>query len=119
MKHIVLAIGFMLMVTAVFANKTSVKVVAPESIKKGQELTVIVQVSHKGNSKMHHTNWVTLSVNGQEVKRWEFSGKSLPPEANFNLEYKFIPTGNCTITAKGNCNLHGSAGPDTVEVKVE
>lgn len=107
------------MVTALYANKTSVKVDVPDKVQKGQETTIVVHVSHKGNSKMHHTNWVVLSVNGKEVKKWEFHGSSLPPAENFTLEYKLTPNENLEISAQGNCNLHGSAGPDFQTVKIQ
>lgn len=114
-----LVLALILMVGVAFANKTSVKVTVPENIAKGKDVTVVIQVSHKGNSKMHHTNWVTLSVNGKEVKKWEYSSHNLPPNEEFTLEYTLTPTDNIEITAQGNCNLHGSAGPDTKSVKVE
>jgi len=44
------------------ANKTSVDIKAPATVKKGSEVTIIINVTHKGNSKMHHTDWVTLKA---------------------------------------------------------
>lgn len=119
MKRASVIVALLLLVSVAFANKTSVRVNAPEKAKKGQEVTITIDVSHSGNSKMHYSNWVTLNLNGKEVQRWEYSRKALPKTENFTVEYKFIAKGNTTITAQGNCNLHGSKGPVTVIVTVE
>jgi desulfoferrodoxin (superoxide reductase-like protein) len=118
MKKFTAIIALLLLVSVAFANKTSVRIDAPEKEKKGEEITVIIQVSHSANSKMHHTNWVTLALNGKEVQRWEYSKKALPPSENFTLEYKFVPDENTSVTAQGNCNIHGSKGPQTVMISV-
>ena len=109
----------MLLVAAAFANKTSVKVSVPDKVQKGQPTTITIQVTHNGNSKMHHTNWVTLTINGKEVNRWEYSGSHLPANEDFTVTYQITPTEDMEIKAQGNCNLHGSTGPDTKSVKVE
>lgn len=115
----------LLLLTAVFlfssvelmANKTSVEIKAPSEFKKGTELTLVINVMHKGNSKMHHTDWVSLRINGKEVKRWEYTKENLPPDGNFTLEYKTTVTGDINIEAQGNCSIHGSAGIKTASLK--
>lgn len=101
----------------VLANKTSVEIKAPAEAKKGQEITITINVKHSANSGMHHTNWVYVKVDGKEVKRWDYDKKNLPPSNVFTLEYKFTPTADCTIEAEGNCNLHGSAGIQKATIK--
>lgn len=66
---------------------------------------------------MHHTDWVSLKINGQEVKRWEYGKENLPPSGEFKLEYKTTVTGDLNIEAQGNCNLHGSTGVTSARVK--
>lgn len=105
--------------SGVFANKTSVTVVAPEKVKKGTEITVKIEVKHMGNTKGHFTDWVWLKVNGEEVKRWEYSRDQLPESQNFTLEFKVVADSNLEIIAEGNCNKHGSKGTDKVNIKVE
>jgi desulfoferrodoxin (superoxide reductase-like protein) len=99
------------------ANKTSVEIKAPATVKKGSEVTITINVTHKGNSKMHHTDWVTLKLNGKEVKKWEYTKESLPATENFKLEYKMTVTEDGTLEAQGNCNMHGSAGPKSFVLK--
>jgi len=99
------------------ANKTSVDIKAPATVKKGTEVTITINVMHKGNSKMHHTDWVTLKLNGKEVKKWEYTKESLPSSDNFTVEYKMTIPEDGTLEAQGNCNVHGSAGPKTLAVK--
>jgi len=99
------------------ANKTSVDVKGPATVKKGSEVTITINVTHKGNSKMHHTDWVTLKLNGKEVKKWEYTREILPATENFKLEYKMTVTEETTVEIQGNCNMHGSAGPKTLVIK--
>lgn len=99
------------------ANKTSVEIKAPSEIKKGSEVTLVINVMHKGNSKMHHTDWISLKINGKEVKRWEYTKENLPPDGNFTLEYKTTVAEDINIEAQGDCNMHGSAGAKSVKVK--
>jgi len=115
----ILTIVLLLFTTGVFANKTSVTVVAPEKVKKGTEITVKVEVKHMGNSRGHHTDWVWIKVNGKEIKKWVYSKTSLPEDANFTLEFKVMADQDLEIIAEGNCNKHGSKGEDKVTVKVE
>jgi desulfoferrodoxin (superoxide reductase-like protein) len=100
------------------ANKTSVEIKAPSEIKKGTEVTLVVNVFHQGNSKTHHTDWVVLKINGKEVKNWQYDKTNLPPDGNFVLEYKYVVTEDLTIEAQGHCNIHGSAGIKKATVKV-
>lgn len=119
MKKISLVLTLVLLVAAAFANKTSVKISVPDKVQKGQPTTITIQVTHNGNSKMHHTSWVTLTINGKEVSKWEYSGSRLPANEDFTVEYKITPTEDMEIKAQGSCNLHGSTGADTKLVKVE
>jgi desulfoferrodoxin (superoxide reductase-like protein) len=101
------------------ANKTSVEVEAPEKAKKGSEVTVVINVSHMGNTKAHFTDWVSVKINGKEIKRWEYTKSKLPEAAKFTLKYKFVLNEKSTIEVKGNCNKHGSTGSKTVVIDLE
>ena len=102
-----------------FANKTSVKVIAPEKAEKGTEIIIKIEVSHIGNTKGHYTDWVWVKVNGEEYKKWEYSKENLPENQNFTLEFKIKAESNLEIVVEGNCNKHGSKGEDKVTVVVE
>ncbi|MBI9053413.1 MAG: hypothetical protein JEY96_06315 [Bacteroidales bacterium] len=101
------------------ANKTTVKISAPEKAEKGTEITVKIDVKHVGNTKGHYTDWVVVKINGEEYKKWEFSPKELPSGQNFTLEFKVTADSNLEIIAEGHCNKHGSKGKDNVTIKVE
>jgi desulfoferrodoxin (superoxide reductase-like protein) len=120
MKRIVVSflVLFCLFLAGAQANKTSVEVKAPAEVKAGTEVTITVMVSHSSNSKSHHTDWVTLKINGKEVKRWEYNKESLPPDADFSLEFKYVATEPLTVEAQGHCNLHGSAGTKSAAIKI-
>ncbi|MBN1157776.1 MAG: hypothetical protein JXA61_00200 [Bacteroidales bacterium] len=119
-----LSLIFTLFCTAAFGNKTTVEVAAPEEAEKGTEITITIKVTHSGNSRLHHTDWVWLKINGEEVKRWEYEGGNLPPDAVFTLEYKYKISDEISdavelvIEAEGNCNLHGTAGSSETAVRV-
>jgi desulfoferrodoxin (superoxide reductase-like protein) len=103
---------------ATFANKTSVTIDAPKTAKKGSEISITLNVNHMGNTSFHFTDWVVLKINSIEVKKWSYTSSSLPPSENFTLTFKFIVTEDLIIQAEGNCNMHGSAGWATANVKV-
>jgi desulfoferrodoxin (superoxide reductase-like protein) len=109
---IVLSISFV-----VFANQTSVAIVAPETAKKGTEVTITINVSHSSNNRFHYTNWVWVKADGKEIGRWEYSSDKLPENENFSLEVKVKITADTVIEAQGNCNRHGSAGVQSLTIK--
>lgn len=110
---------FLIISASAFANKTSVKIIAPEKAVKGSEITIKIEVTHKGNTSGHHTDWVWVKVNGEEYQKWEFTKTDLPENQNFTLEFKIKADTNLEIIAKGDCNRHGSTGEDKVTVIVE
>ncbi len=109
---IILPLGLM-------ANRTSVEVKAPSSAEAGETITVKIDVSHRGNTARHHTDWVYLKIDGEEVKRWEYSRSDLPEDQNFTVEYVFEIEKTVELEAKGNCNLHGSTGEDKKTISVD
>jgi desulfoferrodoxin (superoxide reductase-like protein) len=114
---LLLPILFFFTSASLLANKTSVEVKAPSEIKKGVEVTIIINVFHKGNSNGHHTDWVSLKINGKEVKKWEYAKDNLPPNENFTLEFKYVVNEESVIEAAGHCNIHGSAGIKKATIK--
>ena len=105
--------------TPAWANKTSVQIEVPATVSAGTTLTIRLHVTHDGNSWFHYTDWVRVTVNGTELKRWEFSRKNRPENENFTLEVTYPVTAAAEITAEANCNLHGSAGPAFATVNLE
>ena len=105
--------------SAVWAGQSSVTVEAPATAQKGAEITAKVSVAHSGNSRFHHTEWVSLKVNGQEVQRWEFSGSNTPESERFTKEVKIVVNEPLEIVAEASCNLHGSSGPAKAGVAIK
>ncbi len=120
MKRIAMSVLalFCFSLAGLLANKTSVEVKAPAEVKAGTEITIIIEVTHKGNSKSHHTDWVFLRINGKEVQRWSYGKDSLPLTENFSIEYTYVVNEPLAIEAEGHCNIHGSTGLKTTTVKV-
>jgi desulfoferrodoxin (superoxide reductase-like protein) len=107
---IIFALSFVFYGNPAFANKSSIRIEAPETVAMGQEITIKLYVSHDGNNFIHHTDWVYLKINNQEIKRWTFGMFDTPESENFTLEIKYTATGPITITAEADCNMHGSMG---------
>lgn len=108
-----------LAVPSVFANKSAVSIHAPAETAPGTTIAIRLDVTHKGNSGFHHTNWVTLKINGNEVKRWEYSRKERPEAENFSLTFTQKVDAPVEVVAQSNCNLHGSEGPVSFKVDVK
>jgi desulfoferrodoxin (superoxide reductase-like protein) len=100
------------------ANQSSVAIEAPQSVQKGEELTIRVTVTHSANTSLHYTEWLKVTVNQKEVARWDYTSNSRPEAAVFTKEIKLKATENMEITAQASCNIHGSNGPATVKVTV-
>lgn len=101
------------------ANKTSVAITAPESVEAGTEVTITLNVSHKGNSALHHTNWVVVKADGTEIARWDFKGSQRPENESFTREVKYKIVKSVEITAQGHCNIHGSPDPAVFKITVK
>ena len=93
-----------------FANKSEVALNVPDTVRKGEEITIKVTVTHSSNNFMHYTDWVYVAVNGKEIKRWAYSWRSRPESNVFELEVKHLVDGPLEITAQSDCNIHGSKG---------
>lgn len=116
-----LVVFFILFVfaTTAFANKTAVSIESPQSVKKGTEITIKIAVSHSANNFFHYTDWVYIHANGKEIVRWDFSSGDRPESSDFTMEIKYTVTEETEISAKGNCNMHGSAGEVKLLINVE
>ena len=93
------------------ANKASVTIEAPQSVQKGEELTIRVTVTHSANNLFHYTEWLKVMVNQKEVARWDYTSSNRPEAAIFTKEIKLKAVENMEITAQASCNIHGSNGP--------
>ena len=100
------------------ADKSFVTVEAPENAEKGSEIIIRINVKHSGNNFLHYTDRVYVSVNGKEIKRWEFSAFNRPEAENFSREIRYRVNGPLEIVAEANCSIHGSAGPAKKNVAV-
>jgi desulfoferrodoxin (superoxide reductase-like protein) len=105
----------LIMTADLFADKSSVEIIVPESAVKGTEITIKIQVTHSANSGFHHTEWAYVKVNGQEIARW----KSPFESAVFTREVKYIINGPVDIEAMASCNLHGSDGAKTAKINIK
>ena len=104
--------------TTAFADKSSVTISAPESVVKGTEATIKIQVTHSGNNFFHYVNWAKMSIDGKEATRWDFSWNKRAESKVFEREFKYVVNAPIEITAEANCNLHGSKGPAKASIKV-
>ena len=93
------------------ADKSAVTIEAPDQAVKGTEMTVKLHVTHSSNSFIHYTNWVKVTVNGQQVALSEYSAGNRPEGAKFTREIKLTINAPTEIVAEANCNMHGSQGP--------
>jgi len=111
---------FLLVVSATtaFADKASVTISAPESVVKGTEVTIKIQVTHSGNNFIHHVDWAKIGIDGKEIARWDFSWNKRAESKIFEREFKYVVNAPVEISTEANCNLHGSKGLAKASIKV-
>lgn len=114
-----MVITFLLLVMPLMADKSSVIIDAPDEVEKGQVITIIIKVTHDGNNIMHHTNWVYVKANGEQIARWEYTWTNLPEQEVFEKKVTYAVNDSLTIEAEANCNIHGSEGLVRKEVQVK
>jgi len=102
-----------------FANKSSTSIEAPQTVQKGSEVMIRVTVTHKGNSFIHYTNWLRVTVNQKEIARWDFTSGQRPEAQIFTKEITIKAMEDMEVTAEANCNIHGSTGPTTVKISIK
>jgi desulfoferrodoxin (superoxide reductase-like protein) len=118
---------FLLIVSALFflsagpalANKSTVRLEAPVNAAQGEKIKITLFVTHSANNFFHHTKKVSLTINGQEVTRWEFSGFNLPEGAEFSRTFEYVMTGPVTLESAAFCNIHGSGNTATATVGLQ
>jgi len=113
-----LVMGLLLGASLSYADKSAIRIEAPEKAAKGSEITVKLHVSHHGNNLMHYTKWVKVEVNGQQVEKWEFSATKRPESETFTKSFSTKVDGPLDIVAEASCNLHGSQGAANWKVAV-
>jgi len=119
-KAFLLVLMSLLMIaTPALANKTSVKIAAPDKVKKDSSFIITINVMHSANNIFHFTDWVYLKINGKEVQRWKYGMFSRPDNGNFSVTYTAKATEDLVLEAEGDCNLHGSAGKTIMKIVVE
>lgn len=103
----------------VYADKSAVRLEAPQTGVQGDEITITVHVTHNGNNFFHYTNEVYILADGDEIGRWEFSSGQRPESENFSREVTLTLQGATELVAEANCNLHGSAGKTMHTINLE
>jgi len=110
---------FLAFASEALANKTEASLAGPESAAVGTEVTITVNISHRGNSAFHYTDWVWVKADGVEIARWDFKPSSRPESEKFSREVKFMVTKSVEITAEGHCSLHGSKAPAVLKISLK
>ncbi|MGM0664889.1 MAG: desulfoferrodoxin family protein [Thermodesulfobacteriota bacterium] len=104
---------------AAAANESAIEIEAPAKAAVGEEIVIVLNVSHDGNNFIHHTEWVELRINGETAERWEYSMFSKPPDENFSVSFSHTVENQLEIEAEASCSLHGSRNVDEKTVSVE
>ncbi len=108
-----------MMALPAFADKSSVEINAPEEVKKGETITIILKVTHDGNNFLHHTDWVYIKAGDREIARWDYSMFDTPENEIFTREVEYTVNEPVAIEAEAYCNIHGSAGKKTLNITVK
>ena len=106
-------------VNVALANKAEASIEGPTEAAKGSEVTLRITVTHIANTPSHHTEWVKVMANNQEVARWTYTRDNLPEGAVFTKEIKIKVMEDTEIVAEASCNNHGSKGSAKHKIRVK
>lgn len=104
--------------THVLADEAAIKMKVPTAVAAGSVITVKLEITHDGNNFIHHVDEVTVTAGEEEIKRWEFGMFDKPESENFVLEFEYTVDREIELTARANCNLHGSKGPQSLKITI-
>ena len=113
-SSVILMLAILLSVN-VYANKSDIEIIAPDTAVKGSVITIRINVTHNANNIFHHTKWAYIKVNGNQVGIWGYPFNS----KNFSKEVQVNVTGQLEIEAMSYCNIHGSTGARTKTVSIK
>ena len=118
-----IAITALLMVTclaaSLYANASAVEITVPEHAQKGSTITIRLKVIHNADNIFHFTDWAWIMVDGKEIARWDFTWNHRPEDKIFYRDVTYTVKGPVVVSAKANCNLHGSAGERSAAIQVK
>ena len=106
------------LVTTVSADKSSVTIDTPKTAIRGTDITIKVTATHDANTFLHYPHWLYMMVNDKEVARWDYIWRKRPEGKTFTKEITYTANEPVEIKAEANCNIHGSEGPQTVNIAV-
>ncbi len=112
-------IALFIQIGTAIANKSSALIEGPDEVERGTEVTLRILVRHNANNLLHYTNWVKVSVNNNEIARWDYTMFQRPEAAQFIKEIKIKVMEDIEVIAEANCNLHGSQGPVMHRIRVK
>jgi hypothetical protein len=123
MKRVIVVTGCLMLFLCFWtgqaiANKASVAIVGPVTAEKGSEVVIKLTVTHSANSFLHYTKSLKVQANGKPVNEWEYSSGNRPDGEIFTKEIKIRIDSDTEIVAEASCNIHGSAGPAKLTIKV-
>jgi desulfoferrodoxin (superoxide reductase-like protein) len=104
---------------SVYANASSVEITVPDNVKKGSTIIIHLKIIHNANNIFHYTDWAWIKINGKELARWDFTWNHRPEKEIFYRDVTYTMRGPVVVTAKSNCNLHGSAGEQSTNIQVK
>jgi desulfoferrodoxin (superoxide reductase-like protein) len=100
------------------ANKASVTIDGPETAENGSEVVIKLTVAHSGNNFFHHVTWLKAQANNKPVSEWNYTSADKPDGETFTKEIKIRVDADTEIVAEASCNIHGSAGPAKLKIRV-
>ena len=92
---------------------------APESVAKGTDITIKLNVEHNSNNLFNYTKWVYVMINGEEIERWDYTWRKRPEAENFTKEITYTVNEPVEIIAEASCNTHVSKGKATHTVSIK
>lgn len=99
------------------ADRPDVDVEAPDYVKAGENVPVVIEVEHDGSAPGHYVDLVRLYDGDTLLKEWRYGPGDYVKEKEWTLSYTGTFDRDARLKATARCILHGS-GMFTEDLRV-
>lgn len=100
-----------------YADRPDVGIEAPDSVRAGEQVPVIVEVEHEGSGPGHYVDVVRLYDGDTLLKEWRYGSDNYVKAEEWTVSHTGTFDRDAQLRATARCTLHGE-GADMETIRV-